>query len=117
VVVGPAGLDDGDRERLSPVGDGEVRGAPDLLGQCAEHGTRELAEHRLQAAGQRQHAQPDVQPSAAVAAREAVLLERRHQPVDHGAVDTDLGREGGDRHPARALREGPQHPQAAVQRL
>ena len=117
VVVGPARLDDGDGERLAPVGHGEVRGAADLLGQRAQHRARELAQHRLQAAGQRQHAQPDVQPAAAVAARETVLLEGRHQPVDHGAVDADLGRERGDRHPAGALREGPQHPEAAVQRL
>ena len=106
VVVGPGRLDHRDRERLAAVGDREVRGAAEVLGQPAQHRRGQLAEHRLEAAGQGQHAEPDVQPAVGVAAGQPVLLEGGHQPVDDRAVDADLGGQRGDAQAARRRRPG-----------
>ena len=117
VVVGPARLDDRDRQRLAAVGDGQVGGAPELLGQRAQHRAGQLAQHRLEPPGQREHPQPDVQPAARVAPGEPVLLQRRDEPVDHRAVDADLRGQRRDAQPVRRRRQRAQHPQPAVQGL
>ena len=117
VVVGPRRLDDRDGERLAAVGDREVGGAAELLGQRPQDRAGELAEHRLQATGQGQHPEPDVQPAVRVAAGQPVLLEGGHQPVDDGAVDPDLGGQRGDAETGRCRRQGPQHAQTPVEGL
>ena len=117
VEVGPGRLDHRQGERLVAVGDREVGGAAHLLGQGAQHRSRRLAQHRLHRRRELQHAEPDVEPALPVAADQCVLLEGADQPVDHGAVDPDLGGELGDGQPARGRGQHRQHTQPAVEGL
>ena len=73
---------------------------PKPLGQLAQHRRGHVAQHGLHRGGQRQHTEADVQPAARVLADQGVLLERRHQAVDHGAVDRQPIGELGDRQAA-----------------
>ncbi len=110
VEVGPGRLDHRQRERLVAVGDGQVGGAADALGELAEHRDRDVAQHRLHRGREVQHAEPDVQPAVAVAADEGVLLEGADQAVDDGAVDAQRLGERGDREPLRRGRRAPSGP-------
>ena len=89
----------------------------DRLGEAAQHRHREVAQQRLDPAGQVQHAEADEEPRAGVAAYEPVLLEGADEAVDDRAVDLEAPRQLGDGQPVGALGEHPQHPQPAVERL
>ena len=115
--VGPRRLDDGQRERLLAVGHGEVGGRAERLGEPAQHRHGEVAQEGLHAAGQVQHAEPDEEPGARVAADQPVLLEGADQPVDDRAVDLEAARELGDRQALGTLGQHPEDAQAAVERL
>jgi len=117
VEVRPARLHDRDRESLPAVGEGEVRRRADVLGERPEHRPGHLPQDRLETARQGEDTESDVQPPRAVTTRQAVLLERGHEPVHHGPVDPDLGGELGDGQATRAAGEHLQHQEAAVQGL
>ena len=52
--VGPARLDNGNGQCLSPVREGQVRRRAQVLGQAAQHRVGQLAQHRLEPAGERE---------------------------------------------------------------
>ena len=70
------------------------------LGQRPEHRHGEVAEQRLHGRGEVEHAEPDEEPAAGVAADQGVLLEGADQAVDDRAVDRHLLRELGDVRPS-----------------
>ena len=117
VEVGPRRLDDRQGQGLLAVGDGEVGGAADLLGEPAQHRCSDVAQHRLHRGREVQDAQADVQPRAGVAAYQTVLLERGHQAVDDRAVDLEPVGELGHRQPSGGAGQHREHPQPAVQGL
>ena len=85
-------------------------------GQRGRHDPQPLI-YANPAAGQVQHAEPDEEPGARVAADQPVLLESADQPVDDRAVDLEAVRELGDRQALRRLRQHAQHLQAAIEGL
>ena len=117
VEVGPRRLDDREGERLLTVGDREVRGAADRLGELAEHGDGEVAQHRLHGRAEPQHAEAEPQPAARVAADECVLLEGADEPVHDRPVDLEPGGELGDGEAVGRRRQHVEDPEPAVQGL
>ena len=110
VEVGPGGLDDRERECLVAIGNAQVSGRPDRLGQGTQYGHRDIAKNRLDSAGKVQHPESDEEPATRIAADQGMLLKGAHQAIGHRPVDVEACGQLGHGQALRALREHPQDP-------
>ena len=69
----PGGLDDGEGDGVPVLGDRQVGGGAQLLGEAPQHRDGGLGEQRLRAPGQLDDGQAEPHPALAVAAHHAVL--------------------------------------------
>ena len=117
VVVRPAGLDHGHRDGFLPLGDRQVCGCADVVGEPAKHRQRRPPKQRMYSTGQPGNAEPQPRPAFGVAPHQVVRLERGQQPVHHGPAHLERRREVVDRQAVARLRQQRQHAQTAIQRL
>ncbi len=117
VERGPTRLDDGQRDRLVAVRDGQVGGGADRFGQTPEHRPGGVGDERLGSTGKMQHPGTEAQATARVPADHAVFDQRRCQPVHDRPADPEPI--GGLRHRQAAGDIGDQLQQAqpTVERL
>ena len=117
VEHGGAGLDDGDGDRVGGVGDGEVGGGADPVGEAAQGGQGGVGEQRLGAAGQVEQADADAQAAGGVAAHERVFDQGGGETVDHGAADAEARCGLGHSDPARGVGDQGKQANATVEGL
>jgi hypothetical protein len=101
VEVGPPRLLDSDCNRFVAVGDSQMCGRPNPIGEIAQDGLRRLAEPSVRGGCERQQTERHSKLSVVEAPDQVVLDERREQSVDHRTADLDRCRELADRHTMR----------------
>ncbi len=110
VEPGPARLDHGQRDGLATLGDGQVRGRPDLLRELPERGQRGIRHEGLRPPREVQDAGTEAQPAGRVTPYHAVRGQGRGEPVHDGAADPEVRGGLGDRQPARGVRDELEQP-------